>query len=106
MIEKVKKFIGDRKISKIEKVVNHMKVTPELFSHDETKYYIDTLVGLKVILESGKEKIFRLYEENLIEIIGIELELDLHDFLDFETKSNEFLEAQKNLDGLYNDINS
>lgn len=83
MLSSIKDFIKDKDFN-IEETNYYKKVTPRFFTHDEISYHIDSLVSLTVVLEDEKKE-FVFYKDNQVETIGEELEVDLDDFIDFDT---------------------
>lgn len=84
MLERIQNFIKDIAEYNIEERYYHKRVRPEFLTHDEICYHIESVVALDIHHRSGvKEFIF--YEERFRETIGEELEVDLDDFIDFDT---------------------
>lgn len=84
MLERIQEFI--RKIDKynIEERYFHKRVRPEFLTHDEICYHIESMVALDIHHRSGVQE-FIFYKESTKEIIGEELEVELDDFIDFDT---------------------
>lgn len=83
MLNSITDFIKNKEFN-IEETRYYKKVTPYFFTHDEISYHIDSLVSLTILLEDEKKE-FIFYKDKQVETIGEELEVDLDDFIDFDT---------------------
>ena len=83
MINSITDFIKNKDYN-IEETRYYKKVTPYFFTHDEISYHIDSLVSLTIVLEDERKE-FVFYRDKQVETIGEELEVDLDDFIDFDT---------------------
>jgi len=92
MLNEIKDYIEKTDNYHIEESIFHKKVTPKFLTHDEICYHIDTLISLNIYSDKESRE-FIFYRENHTEIIGEELEVDLEDFIDFETPAPEYTEA-------------
>ncbi len=72
------------------------KVRPEMITHDEISYHIDTLVSLDIYYDGGMKE-YNFFRENTIETIGEELEVELEDFIDFESAPSGYIDALKKM---------
>ncbi len=84
MLERIQKFIRNIDEYNIEERHYHKRVRPEFLTHDEICYHIESMVALDIHHGSGVQE-FIFYEERIKEIIGEELEVELDDFIDFDT---------------------
>lgn len=92
MLKNILNFIDGLDEYQIVEKSYHKKVTPEMVTHDEICYHINSLVSLNLHHPEGiKEFVF--FSEHTTETIGEELEVDLEDFIDFENPSLEYREA-------------
>lgn len=96
MINSIKNFIADKDYD-IEETSYYKKVTPYFFTHDEISYHIDSLVSLTVLFEDERKE-FVFYKENQVETIGEELEVDLDDFIDFDTIEPSYTKSLEELE--------
>lgn len=92
MFEAIQNFTKNIENYHIEEKSYHMKVRPEFITHDEICYHIESLVALEVHSDIGVQE-FTFYREDLEEIIGEELEVDLDDFIDFDSVEPAYEEA-------------
>lgn len=103
MLEKIQDFIKNIDEYNIEERYYHKKVRPEFITHDEICYHIESLVALDIHYNSqAKEFIF--YKTELRETIGEELEVDLEDFIDFDTTDPAYEEAVDYMRGTINQL--
>ncbi len=84
MLERIQGFIEEIEEYNIEERCYHKRVRPEFLTHDEICYHIESVVALDVHHGSGVQE-FVFYEEKVKEIIGEELDIELEDFIDFDT---------------------
>ncbi len=92
MLEKIQNFIKDIDDYNIEERYYHKKVRPEFITHDEICYHIESLVALDISHSNGSRE-FIFYRNELRETIGEELEVDLDDFIDFDTTDPAYEDA-------------
>ena len=92
MMENIKNFIRDIDEYNIEERCYHKKVRPEFITHDEICYHIESLVALDISHTSGTRE-FVFYRNEHRETIGEELEVDLDDFIDFDTMDPAYEKA-------------
>lgn len=92
MLEKIQNFIKDIDRYNIEERYYHKKVRPEFITHDEICYHIESLVALDISHTAGARE-FVFYKNELRETIGEELEVDLDDFIDFDTMDPAYEKA-------------
>ena len=96
MLKKIKDYIKNIDEYEIMERYYHKKVRPEFLTHDEICYHIESVVALDIHHGSGVQE-FIFYEEKLKETIGEELEVDLDDFIDFDTTDPAYEKAVINM---------
>ncbi|GLI54661.1 hypothetical protein PM10SUCC1_01760 [Propionigenium maris DSM 9537] len=92
MLKKIQDYLKNIAEYNIEERYYYKRVRPEFLTHDEICYHIESVVALDIHYGS-RVKEFIFYEENLRETIGEELEVDLDDFIDFDTMDPAYKKA-------------
>ncbi len=103
MLERIQGFIEEIEEYNIEERCYHKRVRPEFLTHDEICYHIESVVALDVHHGSGVQE-FVFYEEKAKEIIGEELDIDLEDFIDFDTIDPAYERAVVQMKGVLNQL--
>lgn len=103
MLKKIKGYIKNIDKYEVKERYYHKKVRPEFLTHDEICYHIESVVALDIHHGSRVQE-FIFYEERMKETIGEELEVDLDDFIDFDTTDSAYEKAVVQMRDAFNKL--
>lgn len=92
MYNKIDEYIATLDEYKVSLINYNKKVTPVLFSQDEEVFHIESKVAIEVTSDS-KVKEFVIFIKERKETIGLELEIELDEFIDFDSYDPGYSEA-------------